>query len=334
MAAAVQLEAEVGDVAANLERIERLVDEAARAGARLVAVPEFCTSRLPFDPDAHAAVLPPDNVALALLKRLAARHRLWIGGSMLVADGDEVFNRYHFVEPDGTVHRHDKDLPTMWENAFYGPGRDDGFFETGLGGVGAAVCWELIRTQTVRRLQGRTGVAVTGTHWWSLPTNWGRVVDRGLAPLGQYNRYLSENAPAEFARRLGAPVLQASHCGKFRTGFMLAPRLPVAPPYDTEFVGATQIVDAEGHVLAQRTTQEGPGVVVAEIALGAIEPVRPLEERFWIPELPLFLHAYWHQQNACGKAYYRAKGRVAGVAAAQANADLAVEAAPRRRKRA
>jgi predicted amidohydrolase len=60
VAAAVQLEAEVGNVAANLQPIERLVDEAA-AGARLVAVPEFGTSGLPFDPDAHAAVLPPDK---------------------------------------------------------------------------------------------------------------------------------------------------------------------------------------------------------------------------------------------------------------------------------
>ena len=58
-AAAVQLEAEVGDVATNLERIERLVDEAAGKGAKLIAIPEFCTSRLPFDVRAHEAVLPP-----------------------------------------------------------------------------------------------------------------------------------------------------------------------------------------------------------------------------------------------------------------------------------
>lgn len=317
VAAAVQLEAEVGDVATNLERIEALVDEAAGKGARLIAVPEFCTSRLPFDARAHEAVLPPDNLALDLFKRLAAKHRCWLGGSMLIAEGGEIYNRYHFVEPDGTKHLHDKDLPTMWENAFYGPGHDDGLFETGLGGVGAAVCWELIRTQTVRRLLGRVDVAVTGTHWWTMPSNWGRAVERSLASLGQYNRYLSENAPGEFARRLGAPVLQASHCGKFRTGFLLAPGLPLAPPYDTEFVGCTQIVDAGGHVLAQRQVQEGPGVVVAEIELGAQTPRLPLEDRFWIPELPLFLHAYWHHQNVCAKAYYKARGRAAGLAAAE-----------------
>lgn len=45
-AAAVQLEAVVGNVAVNLERIEKLVDEAAAAGAKLIAIPEFCTSRI------------------------------------------------------------------------------------------------------------------------------------------------------------------------------------------------------------------------------------------------------------------------------------------------
>lgn len=318
-AAAVQLEATAGDVAANLERVERLVDAACAGGATLVAVPEFCSSRVMFDARVHAAVLPPENPMLDLFRRLARRHSARIGGSMLIADGDAVYNRYHFVEPDGSVHLHDKDLPTMWENAFYGPGRpgDDGVFDTGIGGVGVAVCWELIRTRTVRRMLGRVDVAVTGTHWWTLPFNWGAVVSRPLAPLAQFNRYLSENAPTEFARRLGVPVLQASHCGRFRGGFPLLPGLDTALPYDTEFVGATQIVDAAGHVLAHRRTQEGPGVVFADIAPGAQAPDLPLEARFWIPELPLLLRAYWHHQNVCGRSYYRRKGRAAGLAAAK-----------------
>lgn len=318
-AAAIQLEATLGDVAENLRRVERLVDEAAGKGARLIAVPEFFTTRIAFHPQVHAAVVPATrNQALSLLQRLAKKHQCFIGGSFLVAEGDHVRNRYHLVEPDGRVHVHDKDLPTMWENAFYGPADpgDDGAFSTALGGVGVAVCWELIRSQTVRRLVGRVDVVVTGTHWWTMPTNWGSLVRRTLAPLGQFNRYLSENAPIEFARRVGAPVLQASHCGQFRTHFLLAPGFSYSVPYDTEYVGATQIVSGDGHVVAHRQAQEGPGVVIADVNLGAQQPVVPLNDRFWIPELPAFLRAYWHQQNACGKAYYRKKGRLAGLSAA------------------
>ncbi|HLR18272.1 MAG TPA: carbon-nitrogen hydrolase family protein [Alcanivoracaceae bacterium] len=319
-AGAIQLNAAVGDVAHNLESIERLVDAAAAQGAKIIAIPEFCTSKLPFDVRAHDAVLPLDNPALALFVRLAKRHQCWLGGSMLIADNDEVYNRYFFVEPNGDIHQHDKDLPTMWENCFYAPGNDDGVFDTQLGGVGAAVCWELIRNQTLQRMHQHVQVAITGTHWWTLPTNWGAITHRSLAALGQYNRYMSENAPAEFARRLGVPVIQASHCGTFRTDFMLVPGTNVSVPYDTEYVGATQIVDAQGRVLAQRRTQEGPGVVVADITLDTPTPVQPISDTFWVPELPLLLRGYWHHQNACGKSYYRRLGRERGLAAARRNA--------------
>jgi predicted amidohydrolase len=313
-AAAVQLEGVVGDVAENLRRLDRLVADAAGQGAELIAIPEFFTSRIPFDAGVHAAVLPLDNLAVDALKAWAARDRCWIGGSMLVAEDERVVNRYHLVAPDGTVYRHDKDLPTMWENAFYGPGDDDGVFETPIGPLGAAVCWELIRTATVRRMRrGRVVLAMTGTHWWTMPSNWGSAVNRALAALSRDNAAMSEGAPVAFAKRLGAPVLQASHCGHFDTGFMVIPGLRQGLPYRTEYVGATQIVDARGQVLVARRAQEGPGVVVADVRLEAVDPVVPLEDRFWIPDLHPLIRAYWHHQNACGRSYYRQHGRMAGL---------------------
>ncbi|UZE96201.1 carbon-nitrogen hydrolase family protein [Alkalimarinus alittae] len=313
IAAAIQLEATTGDVSINLERAESLSLEAISKGARVIALPEFFTARVAFKEDAYNAVLPPDNEAVNLLKSIAARHDCWIGGSMLIADGGEVYNRYHFVEPDGTTHHHDKDLPTMWERAFYAPGNDDGVFNTPLGGVGAAVCWELIRTQTLRRLIGKIDIAMTGSHWWTMPNNWGEFTNQAFAAIAQYNRYLSENAPGELARRLGVPVLHASHCGQFSTDFMLMPGVSKTLPYNTEFVGGTQIVDGYGHVLAYRQAQEGPGIVMAEISPGAIEPRQETHRNFWLPGMPLAMKLYWHQQNVCGKSYYRKKGRQMGI---------------------
>ncbi|MGB3707294.1 MAG: carbon-nitrogen hydrolase family protein [Gordonia sp. (in: high G+C Gram-positive bacteria)] len=317
--AAIQFEGVPGDVDENLRRLRALITEAIDRGATLIAIPEFATSPLPLMAEVHRSVMPPSNAAVDMLADISRRESVRIGGSMLIADGDEIYNRYHLFEPDGSVHLHDKDLPTMWENAFYGPGNDDGVFETGLGRMGAAVCWELIRSQTARRLAG-VDVVMTGTHWWTVPSNWGPIVNRAFGPLAQYNRYLSEQAPVEFARRVGAPVLQASHSGRFRTDFLLAPGTSTAVGYETSYVGATQIVAADGTVLASRNTAEGPGVVVAEVQLGARQPLVPVEESFWIPKLPAALRAYWHQQNLAAKSYYRRQGRDAGLAAA-ANCD-------------
>ena len=46
-AAAVQLEGVPGRVDLTLGRLETMIVEAAERGARLIAVPEFCTSPLP-----------------------------------------------------------------------------------------------------------------------------------------------------------------------------------------------------------------------------------------------------------------------------------------------
>jgi predicted amidohydrolase len=327
-AAAVQLEAAPADAAENLRRLETLVAEAVRGGARVIALPEFMSSPIYLGSGAEFAVQPRDGRLLEALQRWAQRDRVMIGGSWLTADGDEVYNRYHLVEPDGRVHRHDKDLPTMWERAFYTFGRDDGRFETALGSVGTAVCWELIRTQTVRRLQG-IQLAMTGTHWWTPPENWGPLsgLIRGLS-LFQYNRYLSEQAPVEFARRLGCPVLQASHCGAFTADFLLLPYLDSSLPHRARYVGHTQIVDAGGHVLAMRRQEEGPGVVLADITPAAVTPAVPLETRFWVPELPLFHRAYWHQQNLASRPWYTRHGRAAGLASARSAAGHRLQPTP------
>ncbi len=46
-AAAVQLEGVPGHVDLTLGRLEKMIVEAAGRGARLIAVPEFCTSPVP-----------------------------------------------------------------------------------------------------------------------------------------------------------------------------------------------------------------------------------------------------------------------------------------------
>lgn len=312
-AAAVQLEARAGDVAANLESVEALCRKAIRSSARLIALPEFFTSRIIFEESVFESVLPVDNEAVDLLKGLARQYGCSIGGSMLIADGNDIYNRYHFVEPNGEIHTHDKDLPTMWENAFYAPGNDDGCFNTEMGNVGAAVCWELIRTQTVRRLSEKVDVMMTGSHWWALPSNWGALFNKITTATGQYNRYLCENSPVELSRLLGAPVIHGNHCGTFETLSTCIPGTTRGLKFKSEFVGCAQIVDANGKVLASRRAAEGEGVVVANIELGAKGIKEPLGEGYWIPALPWLLKMSWHQDRAWSKSYYNREGRRLGL---------------------
>ncbi|MGV0732453.1 carbon-nitrogen hydrolase family protein [Mycolicibacter sinensis] len=336
LAAAVQLEAVLGDVSANLAACERLADEAGRAGPEIIALPEFFTTGIGFDESLATAALPPDGAATELLTALARRHRALVGGSFLCRDPDgHVRNAYLLAGPPGgsarldegepklgpphqhrgsarldegepklgpphepgVVGRHDKDLPTMWENAFYTTGDDDGVLATAEHTVGAAVCWELMRTQTVRRLRGRVDLMMTGSGWWSIP-RW--VPHRLFDRLERNNAGTARRAAASFAQYVGAPMVHAAHAGTLTCAM---PWLPLT--YRGHFEGATLIAGADGTVVAERRADEGEGIVLGEITLGRQPPRLDPPAGFWLHRRGTLPTAVWHYQRWHGRRWYR-----------------------------
>jgi predicted amidohydrolase len=299
-AAAVQVEAQVADVDANLEAAERLVDRAAAEGADCIVLPEFFTTGIGFVPELADCALPPDGEATGLLRSLAARHGALVGGSFLCRDADgEVRNAFFLATRDGEiVGRHDKDLPTMWENAFYVGGSDDGVIEAGDLTVGAAVCWELMRTQTVRRLRGRIDLALTGSGWWSMSETWPpRTLFRRLEAA---NHRRAVDAAASFAPYVGAPLIHAAHAGE------LSCRMPWSPlRYRGRYEGGTLITDASGRVLDAIDRDSGEGFAIAEIEPGRREPSREPPDRFWLHDRGAVATLAWNYQRLHGRRWYR-----------------------------
>jgi predicted amidohydrolase len=308
--AAIQLEARVADVDANLEACERLADQAGAAGAECVVLPEFFTTGIGFVEELAGAALAPDGAATELLRSLARRHGALIGGSFLCRDHDgEVRNAFLLASADGEIAgRHDKDLPTMWENAFYVGGGDDGVIQAALNGslqgapshitVGAAVCWELMRTQTVRRMRGRIDLAMTGSGWWSLSENWRPrfLFDR----LERANHARALRAAETFALYLGAPVAHAAHAGELRCPM---PWFPIS--YRGRFEGGALVCDAEGRVLARRDREEGEGIAIAEVEPGRSRPLRQPPARFWLHRRGALAAFAWDYQRLHGRPWYR-----------------------------
>lgn len=292
-----QLDARIADVDANLESCERLGDEAGREGAEAIVLPEFFTTGVGFVEELADAGVAPDGEATELLRSLARRHGALVGGSFLCRDPDgEVRNAFLLATADGEIAgRHDKDLPTMWENALYVGGDDDGVIEAGGITVGAAVCWELMRTQTVRRLRGRIDLALTGSGWWSFSKNWPLIRGRERA-----NHARAIRAAEDFALYIGAPVVHSAHCGELRC------RMPWSPlPYRGHFEGGARVVDADGHVLAARDRQQGEGIVVAEVGASLREPLREPPNRFWLHPRGAMAAFAWNYQRLHGRPWYR-----------------------------
>lgn len=304
LVAAIQMEVRLGNIRANLEQAERLARAAAESGAGLIALPEFFTTGAAFLPELADRSLPPDGEAARMLSRVAEECGVFLGGSFLCRDPDlEVRNAFLLAGPDGEIRgRHDKDLPTMWENALYTGGNDDGVIEAGEFTAGAAVCWEFMRRPTAERLRGRVDLVVGGSNWWSIP-EWPPA---GLTRrMERANAYRALAAPASFGRLVGAPVVHGAMCGGFTCP------MPEFPPaaYRGRFEGGALVADATGRILARRHAVEGEGFVVAEVEPRRVDPPVPVPERYWMHGRGLLPAIVWNTQRALGRRWYRANVR-------------------------
>ena len=294
------MKAKIGEVEANLEKIDKLIDDAFEKGAELVIVPEFFTSGVAFHPAMKKAALPLQGRAMELLLSKSRRYNGVVGGSYIaLKDDGETYNTFVLAFPDGNYYTHDKDLPTMWENCYYRGGNSDGVIKTPRGSVGVALCWELIRTQTAKRMLDKVDLLVGGSCWWTLP-------DRGIPlpfkqSMKEQNLSTMKDTPARMAKMLGVAVVHAAHAGEFACNVPWVPGLK----YRSYYLGETQIVDGFGKVMARLPREAGEGVITAGITIARNNPSENIPRGFWIPQMHPLIKFFWHYQNLHGKLYYK-----------------------------
>jgi predicted amidohydrolase len=305
--AAVQPALRLGAVEENLARLEDLIRDAVREHSPdIVTVPEAGSS-----PNVYARVLrgvarPVDGAPMQLYRRLARELDVVVGGGFLARRGGHVYGTYVLAEPDGRIHLHDKDIPTMWENNYYTGGDDPGrttlSFPDGPVPVGVACGWEWARMGTAARLRGQVQLLLGGMCWPSYPLNWRGPFGLWAAREHALQRQHARELPRQMARLLGAPVAMPSHVGPIDFDTPLAPGVP----WRTLMVGETQIVERDGTVLVRLTAEDGEGHVSASVALAAPEPADPLGPMYWIPPLSVSTRAAWTAMNTHGSVKYRA----------------------------
>src|ERR1700758_4519639 len=294
--AAIQMVAELGDVEANLAMSERLVRDAFERGANLVVLPEFFASGNAFFPDMASTTRAIDGRPAELLLELAREGNAIVGGSFLAWRDGDVYNSFVLALPDGSTHRHDKDAPTYWENCYYIGGNDDGVLPTPQGNIGAALCWEFIRSRTAARLKGKVDIVVGGSGWWGRKDT--GQSDDSSPELGLE---IMKATPSRFARMLGVPVVHAAHAGRFVGQSWPDSR----ESYPSRYLGEAQIVDGNGRILARMSREEGEGVITADISLGSVaDAPDAIPDSFWTAEYPEEFYRQWQRDLETGHQYY------------------------------
>jgi predicted amidohydrolase len=250
------------DIAGNIASVEKLVREAAAAGAHYVQTPEM-TNIVQRDRAALQAVIQREenDSAIAAFCALAGELGivLHIGSLALDAGGGKIANRAYVFAPDGSelarydkIHLFDVDLPNgeSWrESAVYTPGAAAVIADLPWCRLGVSICYD-IRFPKLYRAYAHAGVAML-------------------------------SAPAAFTRQTGEAhwhVLQRARA--IENGAFMASAAQAGLHDDKrETYGHSIIVGPWGEVLAE-ADGETPQVVLADI-----DPALAADARARIPAL-------------------------------------------------
>ena len=247
------------EVDRNLAEADRLIGEAAAAGARLAVLPEYFPL-ITGDETAKVRIREQEGAGPLqdFLRDAARRHKLWlIGGSCpMAADSpDKVKNSTLVFDDDGRrVARYDKvhlfgfrkGEECYDESATIEAGNEVVAFEAPCGQVGLSICYDL-RFPELFRAMGEVDLIV-------LPAAF---------------TYTTGQAHWEILLRARAIENQC---------YVLASAQGGRHPSGRRAWGDSMIIDPWGEVLAR--LPEGPGVVVADL-----DPARIAEVRASLPAL-------------------------------------------------
>ena len=334
------MDANPAPTAERLARADRLVTEAAEAGAHLVVLPELFNTGYAYADANHCLAEPPNGPTTAWMKTTAARLNVHLAGSSMLLDQDEIYNSLLLFAPGGRVWRYDKNYPWGWERGYFRRGRGITVAETDLGHLGMMICWDTAHPQLWRRYAGRVDLMVIsscppdiGNPTFHFP-NGGSITFDDMGPAMASIKGIARLVFGDMINRqagwLSVPAVNTVGSGHIRTAIpnglsSFLTFLPLAPwlvkylPQASQMrmscgiVRGCKVVDASGQVLTELTQEQGEGFTMAGVTLsdGRPHPQGPQ------PASPLSPFAYFISDvvlpSLAVPVYRRGLGRVRGM---------------------
>lgn len=204
--AVVQMDCVLGDVPANLARIEDLATRAARdRGAELVILPECATTGYFVGDRVRELATPADGPVAERLAGLADGLGCHLAVGLIEADGADVYDCLALFAPgDGLLAMYRKVHLFAGERAMFRAGDAPCLVDTTIGRLGLTVCYDLLFPEYVRGLVlGGAQLIVNGTNWitdpWQVSMGWTGDSVRALARI----RALENEVHVAMAARVG-----------------------------------------------------------------------------------------------------------------------------------
>jgi predicted amidohydrolase len=222
--AAVQMDPQLGQPAANLDTVLLRLDQAARAGAQLAVFPECALSGYVYHSAAEVGDSATTRNGEAIRRLAAACAALRVYAVVGLLELDEatgvLYNSAVVAGPEGAAYWYRKcHLPVLGIDRYVGQGAELPAFDLPFARVGILICYDVRFPEAARSL------ALRGIDLLVVPTNW---------PAG------AESAP-EFLTRARA----------WENRVYVAACNRVGVERGTRFIGRSQIVAPDGVFLAQ-----------------------------------------------------------------------------------
>lgn len=301
--AAVQMVSAIRAVDSNLKRATHLVEEAARAGATLVLLPELFSVGYCLCERAWDFAEPEGGRTETWLCDTASRLGVYVGGCYILASGEDFYIVFALATPAGAIAgRVPKQKPASFEAYLFRGQVFQHIIETQLGRIGVGICYEnAFRFLAEALIAGDAAIilmpfsAPTPRETWYFPR---KSVDAYLASY--------RHGASKYAQLLGIPAIQVNQCGDWHSD------LPsFFPSQHSKFHGQSEIADNTGEVLAELADQES--VIVGDVTLDPARKIRKLPDevsrlRQWISPLPNYFKIF-SVIEALGRRWYARSGR-------------------------
>ena len=236
--ACVQMDVEIGKVAANRARIIERLQEAAGQGAQIVVFPEAALTGYCFE-SLEEAMPFAETIDGESARRIAEVCRQVTAHAVvgfIEKEGDGYYNAAMVVAPGGIVGSYRKvHMPYLGVDRFLTPGnREFRAFDTAPGRIGVNICYDINFPEGPRALK------LDGAELYLLPTNWPTGAWR--TPKFMLNARAQENHYAVAA------------CNR------------VGTERGWRFIGQSKIVDCMGDILAE-ASEDQEEIIFADLDL-------------------------------------------------------------------
>jgi predicted amidohydrolase len=296
-AAAIQLDATPAPTADRLACAERLIVDAAHAGAQLIVLPELFNLGYTYSDENFRRAETLNGLTASWMKDLASRLKIHLAGSLLVIERADIYNALLLFAPDGRMWRYDKNYPWGWERAYFREGHGIAIARTDLGDIGLLICWDVAHPVLWKRYAGQIDLMLIS----SCPPDVSNPIFHfadgervTFDQLGPFVRKLKDAGRKVFDEGidrqtawLRVPAIHASVAGTMTTSIpnargsmlvfaFLAPKLIKYLPQahqlkmTCDMIRDSKVVDASGHVLSKLT--DGEGLIISDITLAEKKP--------------------------------------------------------------